>query len=76
MNAMVKVFTITKNIGEYVGIIVKEFFLSEEGATAIEYALMAALIGSTIIGAQTAMGRTVVTMYQNAANIIIAAMGS
>jgi hypothetical protein len=37
---------------------------------------MAALIGSTIVGAQTAMGQTVLTMYQNAANIIIAAMGS
>ena len=76
MKAMVKEFTITENISEYVGIIVKNFFLSNEGATAIEYALMAALIGSTIIGAQTAMGRTVVTMYQNAANIIIVAMGS
>jgi Flp pilus assembly pilin Flp len=73
---MVKVFTITENISEYVGIIVKEIFLSEEGATAIEYALMAALIGSTIIGAQTAMGQTVFTMYQNAANTIVAAMGS
>jgi len=73
---MVKVFTITEDIREYVGIIVKEFFLSENGATAIEYALMAALIGSTIVGAQTAMGQTVVTMYQNAANTIIAAMGS
>jgi Flp pilus assembly pilin Flp len=73
---MVQVFTITENISEYVGILVKEFFLSEEGATAIEYALMAALIGSTVIGAQTAMGLTVVTMYQTAANTIIAAMGS
>lgn len=76
MTAMVKVFTITENISEYIGSIVKELFLSDEGATAIEYALMAALIGSTIVGAQTAMGQTVLTMYQNAANIIIAAMGS
>jgi Flp pilus assembly pilin Flp len=73
---MVQVFTITENISEYVGILVKEFFLSEEGATAIEYALMAALIGSTVIGAQTAMGRTVVTMYETAVNTIIGAMGS
>ena len=76
MTAMVKVFTITENISDYIGSIVKELFLSDEGATAIEYALMAALIGSTIVGAQTAMGQTVLTMYQNAANIIIAAMGS
>jgi pilus assembly protein Flp/PilA len=73
---MVQVFTITENISEYVGILVKEFFLSEEGATAIEYALMAALIGATIIGAQTAMGQSVFTMYQGAANTIVAAMGS
>jgi Flp pilus assembly pilin Flp len=73
---MVKVFTITEYVSEYVVAIAKEIFLSEEGATAIEYALMAALIGSTIIGAQTAMGQTVVTMYQTAANHIMAVMGS
>lgn len=73
---MVKVFTITEDVSEYVVAIVKEMFMSEEGATAIEYALMAALIGSTVIGAQTAMGQTVVTMYQTAANHIMAVMGS
>ena len=73
---MVKVFTITEYFSEYVVAIAKEIFISEEGATAIEYALMAALIGSTVIGAQTAMGQTVVTMYQTAANHIMAVMGS
>ena len=73
---MVKVFTITEYFSEYVVAIAKEIFISEEGATAIEDALMAALIGSTVIGAQTAMGQTVVTMYQTAANHIMAVMGS
>ena len=73
---MVKVFTITEYVSEYVVAIAKEIFMSEEGATAIEYALMAALIGSTIIGAQTALGQSVFTMYQGAANTIVAAMGS
>ena len=73
---MLKVFTIAEDVNECVLTIVKEIFLSEEGATAIEYALMAALIGATAIGAQTAMGQTVVTMYQIAANQIIAVMGS
>jgi Flp pilus assembly pilin Flp len=73
---MVKIFTITENMREYLEVIVNEFLLSEKGATAIEYALLAALIGATVIGAQTAMGLTVVAMYQDAADIIIAAMAS
>jgi Flp pilus assembly pilin Flp len=72
---MAKVCTIAEDVNDYVLAIMKDFFLSEEGATAIEYALMAALIGATVIGAQTAMGRTVVSMYQDAANTIIAGMG-
>lgn len=52
------------------------FLVDEDGASAIEYGLVAALIGATVIGAQTAMGQTVVNMYQNAINIIVGAMGS
>ncbi len=55
---------------------VRAFIEDEEGATAIEYALLAALLGATIVGAQTALGNTVMSMYQNAANTIMAAMGS
>ena len=54
----------------------KWFVLGEDGATAIEYALLAALIGTTIIGAQTALGQTVVNMYQNAVGVIVGAMGT
>lgn len=50
------------------------FLASEEGASAIEYALLASLIGAATIGAQTAMGNTVVNMYQNAVGTITAAM--
>ena len=73
---MVKVITITEDLGECIGTIVKEFSLSEGGATAIEYALLAALLGATFIGIQTALGQSVLSMYQTAANIIITAMGS
>ena len=63
--------------GDYnVGLMISEFFRSEEGASAIEYALLAALIGTTVIGAQTALGQTVVNMYQNAVGVITGAMGT
>ncbi len=55
---------------------ISEFLHSEEGATAIEYALLAALIGTTIIGAQTALGQTVVNMYQNAVGLITGTMST
>lgn len=53
---------------------IRTFLLSEDGATAIEYALLASLIGAAAVGAQTAMGQTVVNMYQNAAGVIAGAM--
>jgi pilus assembly protein Flp/PilA len=54
----------------------KSFLLDEDGATAIEYALLASLIGATVIGAQKAMGTAVVNMYTVAIGIITGAMGS
>lgn len=50
------------------------FLHSEDGATAIEYALLASLIGAATIGAQTTMGTVVVQMYQNAIGTINGAM--
>jgi len=55
---------------------VKRLLLDEEGATAIEYGLMAALIGMTVLTAQAAMGNAVVNMYEGAMAIITAALGS
>ncbi len=53
---------------------IKQFIQSEEGATAIEYALMASLIAAATVGAQTTMGTTVVNMYTVAVGTISAAM--
>lgn len=55
---------------------IKNLFLEEEGATGIEYGLMAALIGATVLTAQAALGTTVVNMYEGAMGIITAALGS
>ncbi|MEO8326830.1 MAG: Flp family type IVb pilin [Nitrospirota bacterium] len=54
----------------------KKFLRDEDGATAIEYGLLAALIGGTVVSAQAALGGTVVSMYTDAIGIIIGAMGS
>jgi pilus assembly protein Flp/PilA len=53
---------------------IQQFIQSEEGATAIEYALMASLIAAATVGAQTTMGTTVVNMYTVAVGTISAAM--
>ncbi len=42
----------------------------EEGATAVEYALMVALIAVAIIGAVTALGTNLSTVFTNVANTI------
>lgn len=55
---------------------IKNLLLDDEGATAIEYGLMAALIGMTVLTAQAAMGTAVVNMYNGAMGIISAALGS
>lgn len=54
----------------------KHFFQDEEGATAIEYGLMAALIGATVLTAQAALGNAVNAMYVGAMGIINGALGS
>ena len=53
---------------------IKTFLLSDDGATAIEYALLAALIAAATVGAQTTMGATVVNMYTVAIGTITSAM--
>ena len=50
------------------------FLLTEKGASAVEYALLASLIGAATLGAQTSMGNAVVLMYQNAVGILNSAM--
>lgn len=55
---------------------VKNFLQDEEGATAIEYGLMAALIGASVLTAQSALGNAVNAMYTDAMAIINGALGS
>jgi pilus assembly protein Flp/PilA len=41
----------------------RRFLKSDEGATAVEYGLIAALIGVVIISAVTALGTTIETQF-------------
>jgi len=48
----------------------KRFILEEEGVTAIEYALIAALIAVVIIGTLTTLGQAISTKFQTIATAI------
>lgn len=54
----------------------KNLLCEEDGATAIEYGLLAALIGATALTAQAALGSAVANMYTAAMGIIAGALGS
>lgn len=54
----------------------KNLLRDEEGATAIEYGLLAALIGATLIVAQGAVGTALGAMYTVAMGVITGALGS
>ncbi len=56
--------------------ILKKIRKDESGATAIEYGLIAALVSVAAIGALTAMGGSLNTMFQSVSNAITAAVGS
>ncbi len=47
-----------------------KFFRDEEGATAVEYGLLVALIAAFIVGAVTALGGSLNDIFQGIANII------
>ena len=49
-----------------------KFMREEEGATALEYGLLAALIAAAIIGAVTTLGSTVSNTFQSIANSMAA----
>ena len=54
-----------------------EIFLKEEdGATGIEYGLLAALIAGVVLGSQSALSATLKTMYETSMSLIATAMGS
>ncbi len=47
---------------------IKNFFKDETGASAVEYALLVALIALVIIGAVTALGTAVSSKFSSAAD--------
>ncbi len=55
--------------------ILKKIRKDESGATAIEYGLIAALVSVAAIGALTAMGGSLSTMYQAVSNALTTAVG-
>ena len=52
----------------------KRFVREEEGVTAIEYGLIAALIAIVIIAAVTAVGGSLVNVFQNIADTLTGAL--
>ena len=55
--------------------ILKKVRKDESGATAIEYGLIAALVSVAAIGALTAMGTSLNTMFQTVSNELLKAVG-
>ena len=51
------------------------FIKDEEGATAIEYGLIAALVSVAAIGALTAMGTSLSTMFNTVSSALSGATG-
>ena len=54
--------------------LVDRFLADEEGVTAIEYGLIAALISVVCIAAMTAAGRSLLAVYQNIGNALRVAL--
>ncbi|MGM8062039.1 Flp family type IVb pilin [Vogesella indigofera] len=57
-----------------VAIFAKNFLQEEDGVTAIEYGLIAALIAVVIIASVTAVGQNLVRVFQNIAASLSAAL--
>ncbi|MCZ6466719.1 MAG: Flp family type IVb pilin [Alphaproteobacteria bacterium] len=55
--------------------ILKKIRKDESGATAIEYGLIAALVSVAAIGALTAMGGSLNTMFQTVSDSLTTAVG-
>ena len=53
---------------------IKLFLKEEDGASAIEYALLAALIAGVVIGGQSALSATIEAMYITSMGLIMTAM--
>ncbi len=55
--------------------ILKKIRKDDSGATALEYGLIAALVSVAAIGALTAMGNSLETMFQAVSNALTTAVG-
>lgn len=55
--------------------VIRTFAKDESGATAIEYGLIAALVSVAAIGALTAMGNSLSTMFNSVATHLSSAAG-
>ena len=55
--------------------ILKKIRKDESGATAIEYGLIAALVSVAAIGALTAMGGSLNSMFQTVSDALVTAVG-
>jgi pilus assembly protein Flp/PilA len=55
--------------------LIQSFAKDEDGATAIEYGLIAALVSVAAIGALTAMGNSLSTMFNTVSSALSTATG-
>ena len=55
--------------------VIRTFAKDESGATAIEYGLIAALVSVAAIGALTAMGNSLSTMFNTVSSAMTSAAG-
>ena len=55
--------------------VIRTFAQDESGATAIEYGLIAALVSVAAIGALTAMGSSLSTMFNSVSSALSTAVG-
>ncbi len=55
--------------------ILKKVLKDESGATAIEYGLIAALVSVAAIGAMTAIGTSLGTVFKSVSASLVAALG-
>jgi len=55
--------------------VIRTFAKDETGATAIEYGLIAALVSVAAIGALTAMGNSLSTMFNTVSSALTSAAG-
>ncbi len=55
--------------------LIRRFAEDEDGATAIEYGLIAALVSVAAIGALTAMGNSLGTMFNTVSSALSSAVG-